>query len=133
MRSVLVVGYGALAAALVLAACGGSTSSPTNPTSSALTISILGELGAQSFAPNPASGEDTIVWRNNHGVTHRIVSNDGSFDTGDIAPGATSIVVRPPALGLNYHCSIHPATMFGAIGGAGGVAPPTCVGDYCCC
>lgn len=96
-------------------------------------VSILGELGSQSFSPNPASGGQTIVWHNNHGVTHRIVANDGSFDTGDIAPGATSTMVQPPPGGLNDHCSIHPKTMFGAIGGADGVAPPTCFGEYCCC
>ena len=102
MRSVLVVGHGALAVALVVAACGGgssgSSASPTAPTSNVSTISILGERGSQSFSPNPASpGGQMVVWRNdNAGVTHRIVANDGSFDTGDIVPGATSRMVQPP-------------------------------------
>ena len=135
MRSVLVAGHGALAVALVLAACGGGSSgSPTVPTSNVSTIStisILGERGSQSFSPNPASaGGQMVAWQNNNGATHRIVANDGSFDTGDLAAGATSRMVQAPQGGLNYHCSIHPTTMFGAIGGVGGQAPPPCT-EYC--
>lgn len=138
MRSVLVAGHGTLAVALVLAACGGGSSgSPTVPTSNVSTIStistisILGERGSQSFSPNPAfPGGQMVVWRNDNGVTHRIVANDGSFDTGDIVTGTTSRMVQAPPGGLNYHCSIHPTTMFGAISGAGGGTPPPCT-DYC--
>ena len=133
MRSVLVAGYGALAVALVLTACGGgSNASPTAPASNVSSISILGERGSQSFSPNPASpGALMVVWRNDHGVTHRIVANDGSFDTGDIGTGATSRMVQAPPDGVNYHCSIHPATMFGALRGAGGGEPPPCTDQYC--
>ena len=131
MRSVLVAGQGALAVAFALTACGGSSSSPTAPTSNVSTISILGQLGSQSFSPNPAfAGGQMVVWRNNNGVTHRIVANDESFDTGDIAPGATGTMVQVPPNGLNYHCSIHPTTMFGVIGAADGGVPP-CTGIYC--
>ncbi len=133
MRSVLVAGHGALAVALTLTACGGSSGSPTAPTSNTTTISIAGERGSQSFSPNPASaGGRMVMWRNDDGVTHHIVANDGSsFDTGNIAPGAISAMVQMPQFGLNYHCSIHPTTMFGAIGGGGGTAPPACEGLYC--
>jgi len=136
MRSVLTAGHGALAVALALTACGGGSSgsssgSSTTPTSNVSTISILGERGSQSFSPNPASaGGQMVEWHNNNGDTHRIVANDGSFDTGDIAAGATSRMVQAPQDGLNYHCSIHPTTMFGAIGGGGGQAPPPCE-EYC--
>ena len=135
MRSVLAAGHGALAVALALTACGGDSSgspSAPAPTSNVSTISILGERGSQSFSPNPASaGGQMVVWRNDDGVTHRIVANDGSFDTGDLGAGATSTAVQPAADGLNYHCSIHPTTMFGAIGGGGGAAPPACESVYC--
>ena len=108
----------------------GSPSAPT-PTSNATTISISGERGSQSFSPNPASaGGRMVLWRNDDGDTHRIVANDGSFDTGDLAPRATSTMVQMPEGGLNYHCSIHPTTMFGAIGGGGGESPPPCT-IYC--
>ena len=131
MRSVLVVGYSALAVALAFTACGGSSDSPTTPTSNVSTISILGERDSQSFSPNPASPSGLmVVWRNDDGVTHRIVANDGSFDTGDILTGATSGMTQVPSGGVNYHCSIHPTTMFGAMNGAGGELPPPCT-VYC--
>ena len=125
------------AALLALAAsgCGGSvSSSPTSPSpapSGAVTIAIVGQNGSMAFTPNPASaGGQAVVFRNNDGVTHRVVLNDGSIDTGDIAPGATSAAVQMPASGSNYHCSIHPG-MIGAINPASGGAPPPCEGVYC--
>lgn len=122
-------------------ACGGSGSSPGNPTApsssgggtpAVVTVSIVADRGSQSFSPNPATpGQNLIIaWRNTDGTTHRIVANDGSFDTGDIVPGATSRTLSSPTAGANYHCSIHP-TMLGAINASGGDAPPPCTGLYC--
>ncbi len=121
---------------LLLAGCDRGSSdtftAPTAPTSNTTTISIVGQRGLQSFSPNAASaGGRMVVWRNDDRDTHRIVANDGSFDTGDIAPGATSTMVQMPQGGLHYHCSIHSTTMFGAIGGGGGEAPPACESIYC--
>jgi plastocyanin len=70
-----------------------------------------------------------VAWRNSDGVVHRIVANDGSFDTGDIAPGATGTAVRMATDGTNYHCAIHPG-MIGSINASSG-APPPCQGLYC--
>ena len=129
----------AVAVALACAACGGSgynggTPSPTptpTPTPSGVTVSIAGNLGSQSFNPNPASpgAALTVNWRNADGLVHRIVANDNSFDTGNISPSGTSMTVTVPAAGVNYHCSLHP-TMIGAVNGSGGTAPP-CTGRYC--
>lgn len=130
--------YVALVAILGLSACNSSDSgdTPTAPPASFATVSIVAENGSQSFAPNPAvSDGQRVAWRNDDDVTHRIVANDGTFDTGDIIPGSTSMSIRPPNGGTNYHCSIHPTTMFGAIAGTSGQAPP-CSGQYCddpCC
>ncbi len=126
-----------LAAGLaVMSACGGSggdsSSSPTAPSSPAppLTITVTSRNGAQSFSPNPAgAGGRQVVFRNADTDVHRVVLNDGSIDTGDIAPGATSAVVTMPGLGTNYHCSIHP-DMIGAVFPASGGEPPACT-DYC--
>ncbi len=136
MRTRLV--YAALAAAFIVAACGGGYSgTPTSPppgggSSGAVTISIGGNRGNQSFSPNPgAPAQDQMVsWRNADNVVHRIVLNDGTGDTGDITPGATSSAVRIPANGTNYHCSIHPG-MVGSIRASGGDPPPPCTGIYC--
>lgn len=117
--------------------CGGGGSysgggSPTAPsTGSPITITISGQSGTQSFSPNPASaGGQSVVFRNNDSVAHRIVLNDGTFDTGDIAPGATSRAFTMPGSGTNYHCTVHPG-MIGAVSPASGGAPPACEGVYC--
>lgn len=142
MSARLSYGMAALALALAMGAIGcggGGGSTPTSPTPSggggsaaAVTISIVATTGAQSFTPNPAAMTQagTVAWQNSDGLVHRIVANDGSFDTGDIAPGATSRTVQPSAAGTNYHCSLHPA-MVGAIGSAQGQPPPPCTGPYC--
>ena len=120
----------AAAAGLFLAACGGGGSSPSSPNPGALTITITRQNGAQSFSPNPASaGGQTVVFRNADSVVHRVRLNDGSIDTGDIAPGATSAPVQMPPDGTNYHCSVHP-DMIGAVSGTAG-GPPPCDGPYC--
>jgi plastocyanin len=138
MRAVLLrlaVGMGAAAAM----ACGGGYSSPapTSPSPSpsgdpnAVTISIVRENGAQSFNPNPASvGGQVVVFKNNDSIVHRVVLNDGSIDTGDIAPGATSRAITMPGGGTNYHCSIHPS-MIGSVSPSTGGEPPACQGPYC--
>ena len=62
-------------------------------------------------------------------IIHRVRLNDGSIDTGNLAPGGTSSAVLMPALGTHYHCTIHP-DMIGAVNGTTG-PPPTCEGPYC--
>lgn len=134
---------GALSGLLMLTACGGggggsssppppgNPAGPTPPAAGSATIMIVGTRGASSFSPNPASVAQgrTVVWQNTDGVVHRIMSNDGSFDTGNIAPGQTSAPLTLGTDGTNYHCTIHPA-MIGAINAAAG-APPPCTGIYC--
>ena len=107
---------------LALWACGGtSSSSPTSPTGTAAPpagatiIDVVRENGAQSFSPNPATvpAGQMVVWHNVDTVTHRVVLNDGTLDTGNIAPGAFSAPMILRAVGP-YHCSIHPS-MVGTI------------------
>ena len=131
--------YGVAAAIVALSACGGggsyggSSSTPTSPSTTGgnvVTITIRGQNGTQSFSPNPASaGGQMVVFRNADTTTHRVVLNDGTIDTGNIAPGATSQAVQMPADGTNYHCSLH-AGMVGAVAATSGDAPP-CTGAYC--
>jgi plastocyanin len=129
------------AAVIAVAGCGGG-SSPASPSptptgggggggGSATTISIVANNGTQSFNPNPASAAQgtTVSWTNGDGATHRLVANDGSFDTGNIAPGATSAPLMLTDDGVNYHCSIHP-NMIGSINRSSG-GPPPCQGLYC--
>jgi plastocyanin len=91
---------------------------PTRPTETngVVTVDVLFENGAQSFSPDPTTlpAGQLVAWRNTDRVTHRIVLNDGSLDTGDLRPGASSNPLEVPALGGAYHCSIHPS-MVGTI------------------
>jgi plastocyanin len=120
--------------------CGGGSgysSSPTTPSTgttgggASSTISIVGDRGNQSFAPNPAnvSTGTTFSWTNNDSVTHHIVFDDGTVDSGNLAPGQTSAARTMPGNGARYHCTIHP-TMVGSINTSAGTPPP-CTGVYC--
>lgn len=115
-----------LSLGIAASACSGSgyssasTSVPSAPTpitaNGVVTIDVVAINGAQSFSPNPATlpAGQMVVWHNVNNTTHRVVLNDGSVDTGNLAPGASS---QPMAIGAasgQYHCSIHPS-MIGSV------------------
>ena len=51
----------------------------------------------------------SVSWHNNGPHTHTSTQNAGLWDTGNIASGTTSAVVKFAAAGsYAYHCSIHP-------------------------
>jgi plastocyanin len=100
-------------------------------------VGILGDRGAQSFAPNPVTAKvgQKVAWRNQDGIVHRVVQDragdnnnndgygygpgssapDGVFDGGETGPGATSSAMSLSAAGtIHYHCLIHPS-MVGTI------------------
>lgn len=141
MRGVFAAGAGMVTALALSIGCGGgggggtgggNPSGPSNPPpSSGATITIVGSAGAQAFNPNPAGmpSSRSVTWRNDDNEVHRIVANDNSFDTGNIAPGASSSAVTVPANGARYHCTLHP-TMVGAVNDTSGTTPP-CSGLYC--
>jgi len=102
---------------LGVSACGGGNT-PSSPTvANTITIDILGINGARSFSPNPASvpAGQLVIWHNRDIQTHRVVLNDRSVDTGNLAPGASSAPMPMP-IGTPgpYHCTIHPV-MVGTI------------------
>lgn len=129
---------GAFVIAVLAASCGGSSSynpsptpTPTPTPGTAGQVSIVGVAGNRSFNPNPGSmpADRMVTWANSDNVTHRIVANDGSWDTGNIAAGAASTALQLPVAGGNYHCSIHPS-MVGVVNDTSGGTPP-CTGVYC--
>lgn len=81
------------------------------PQSGVVTINVVGVNGAQSFSPNPATlpAGQMVVWHNIDSIIHRVVLNDGSLDTGNIAPGASSQPMAINKGGGGYLCSIHPS------------------------
>jgi plastocyanin len=104
---------------------------PTSSSSGVVTINVVAVNGAQSFSPNPASlpAGQMVVWHNVDSITHRVVLNDQSVDTGNILPGASS---QPMAIatGGQYHCSIHPV-MVGSVNQDTSSTPAPCQGAYC--
>jgi plastocyanin len=108
-----------------LSACG-SNSSPSSPSTiptpptgggggggaADVTITITGMNDSQSFSPSPASVKvgQTVAWKNADSIVHTATADGGTFDTGNIAPGATSTPVMMSAAGtFGYHCRIHPS------------------------
>jgi plastocyanin len=81
-----------------------------------VTVNVVAIRGAQSFSPNPATlpAGVQVVWHNVDSITHRVVLDNGSVDTGNLAPGASSQPMTIGASGASYHCSIHPE-MIGSI------------------
>jgi plastocyanin len=112
----LLTAAGLAALALAVVACGDYNGpSPTTPDGTAappadaIVIDIVGENGARSFSPNPATipAGRTVVWHNVDRTTHRVLLDDRRLDAGNIAPGAFSAAMTLPAAGA-YHCTIHP-------------------------
>ena len=128
-----------VAAAFAVVNCGGGGGSPTSPSSSGggsttsniVTITIKGVNGKLSFDPNPASVQagQLVVFKNADVVTHHVKLDDGSLETGDIAPGASSQPLSVGAINKAYHCSVHPS-MVGSFNAAATPEPPPCTG-YC--
>jgi plastocyanin len=109
---------GIAALTLALSGCSGSDGNSGNPASpsgnptapaDAVVINVVAINGAQSFSPNPSSvpAGRTVVWHNVDTTVHRVVLDDRSVDTGNLAPGTFS---SPMTLGApgGYRCSIHP-------------------------
>lgn len=118
-------------AGLYVLGCGNS-SSPTMPTPGTgggggggvganVPVSINGISGSQSFSPNPASvstGQTVGFVNNDPTNTHHIVADNGAFDTGTLAPGASSSAITlSSGTAVSYHCTIHPS-MVGTINGS---------------
>jgi plastocyanin len=132
----------ALVAATALAALncgGGGATAPSSPPpgggssggSNIVTITIKGVNGKLSFDPNPANvaAGQLVVFKNVDVVTHHVTLDDGSLQTGDIAPGASSQPLSVGAANKAYHCTMHPS-MVGSFNSAPTPDPPPCTG-YC--
>jgi plastocyanin len=133
--AVVTLGFGAWG-------CGGSSYAsgnsgtpiaPTSTVSGVVTINVVAVNGAQSFSPNPATlpvGQ-MVVWHNVDSITHHVVLNDRSVDTGDIQPGASSQPMAIATVGGQYHCSIHPVMVGSLNQDTSNVPAPPCQGAYC--
>jgi plastocyanin len=109
-----------VAVLLFVAACGGSYSSPTNPTPSpnpsptsgnAVSIPSGAEnLGNAGYKPNPITVAvgTTVTWTNSDSTAHTVTSDGGLFNSNSMAPGGTFSYMFPVAGSYPYHCTLHP-------------------------
>jgi plastocyanin len=102
------------------AGCGDSSTTPPGPStpnpppsvtvSVSLVISIVSSSGSQAFSPNPVGmpAGQTVVFRNESGRSHRIVADNGDWDTGTLVNGSSSTAISIASTSaVSYHCSIH--------------------------
>jgi plastocyanin len=105
---------------LVFGSCGGSSGSSSNsPSPSAVMVSIVSgarTLTTTAYSPNPVTVPrgSTVTWTNNDTSTHDQIADNGSFNSGDVAPGAQGSVTFQTAGTIPYHCGRHP-NMVGTI------------------
>jgi plastocyanin len=123
LRNPLSIAVFALLVVALVYACGGSNASPSAPSPAPpagggasnpadVTITIVGMNGSQSYSPDPAVVKvgQTVAWRNADDVAHTATGNAGTFNTGNIASGATSAPITMTAAGaVGYHCALHPS------------------------
>lgn len=105
---------------------GGTTGSTSTGTPLTVHVSIPAGVGAnQSLNFQPATItvvigiNNTIAWTNGDSVTHTVTSTSGptgaSFDSGNIAAGATYTHTFTAAGTYSYRCNYHPSWMTGTI------------------
>ncbi len=89
---------------------GGATSTPdsgatgTPETGSTVTIDNF------AFSPGSitVSAGTTVTWVNNDTAAHTVTADDGSFDSGNLAPGDSFTHTFTSAGSFSYHCNYHP-------------------------
>ena len=110
MRRTTALRSAAVAAALslLLAACGSSGSAGNGG----------GGEQMSNFAFSPASmtikAGASLTWTNADTVAHTVTADDSSFDSGNVAAGATFSHTFATAGTFAYHCNIH-SSMHGTI------------------
>lgn len=50
----------------------------------------------------------TVTWTNNDSAAHTVTADDGSFDSGNLAPGQSFTFTFDQSGSFTYHCSYHP-------------------------
>ena len=99
-------------AVIVLFACsksgggygsGGNNNGGGNTTGNSVSIANF----AFSVSSLSVKTGTTVTWTNNDATAHTVTADDGSFDSGNIAPGGKFTHTFNAAGTIAYHCSIH--------------------------
>jgi len=93
---------------LTIGACSKSSDNPANPGTTTTVIDIPG----MSFSPGTVTVKvgAIVKWTNSDAMVHTATSDNGTtFDTGNIAAGATASYTTTVTGTFPYHCSVHSA------------------------
>ena len=100
-----------VAVALTVGACssGSSSSKSSGGTSGSSASGATVTIKSFQFTPGTlqAKAGQVVTVRNTDGTAHTLTADDRSFDSGQIAGGASSTITPAKAGLLPYHCSIH--------------------------
>jgi plastocyanin len=96
----------------LLLGCNGYGSPNTTPASTTATAPIPATtVTISNFAFTPATLTvkvgTTVVWTNKDSTAHTVTADDGTFNSGNVAPGATYSYTFAKAGTVVYHCAIH--------------------------
>ena len=92
-----------LVSTIGLSACGGG-SGPTGSPGPGIVLIKNFAFSPSHLAVAPGT---TITVKNVDTSTHTLTANDGSFDTGSIAPGHSATFRAPKAGNYSFHCAFH--------------------------
>ncbi len=128
MRSLLAL----VVLSLALAGCAstGNNATPSTPSTStpvSSTPAASADVHIKGFAFSPASYPEevggTVSWVNDDSVAHTVTADDGSFDSGPLAPGQTFTHTFATAGTVAYHCKIHGGMNATIVVGGGSPTP----------
>jgi plastocyanin len=79
------------------------------PKKSAMAIHTV-TISGFAFQPETltVNAGDTVIWKNKDMVRHTVTAADGSFRSGNIAPGGTWKLVAKKVGTFDYICTPHP-------------------------
>ncbi|HEX7793816.1 MAG TPA: plastocyanin/azurin family copper-binding protein [Vicinamibacterales bacterium] len=102
-------------AGLIGLAVGCGSSSPSSPSNgnTGTPVSIVANsstLTTTAYSPNPVSISvgGTVTWTNNDSTAHTATGDNGSFSSGNIAPGGKFSQTFSTAGTFTYKCTLHP-------------------------
>jgi plastocyanin len=115
MTRILTISLFVVTTLVAVAACSNSGGSvaPSAATSQAPAAPAGGAtaVSVKDFAFNPATASvptgSKVTWTNNDTTAHTVTFDDGSADSGNVAPAATFDHTFTTAGTFAYHCTIH--------------------------
>jgi plastocyanin len=98
---------------VLAASCGGGTGGTTASTPSSTEGTGGAQVVAKNLAFDPATvtiqAGESVTWTNQDSMNHTVVADNGEFESGALANGATFSFKFDQAGTYTYHCSIHPS------------------------